>query len=127
MNPEHILALRASVIAAGFKAGTFVEYLDDDGTQQVVTGVVERNGEMVATLAGGEFVTLCDNEVAACDFRTVSPAIPPECPGRDCERCPLKPVCPEWAALHKLDTPGVLVGMDTLPGYDQKTPLPTVG
>lgn len=126
MQADKIVALRAAVIAASTKRSTFVEFLDDDQTQYVVTDIIERKGEMVAVLACGDFVTLSDDDVEASDFRVVSPAIPPECPGRDCERCPLQPVCPDWAPPDAKPNyfHGVLAGSDTLPGYERK-PLPT--
>lgn len=126
MIPEQVVALRAAVIQAGLKHGTFVEFLDDDDTQHVVTGVTEKNGEMVASLASGGLVALADEEIAACNFRLVTPAIPPECPGRDCERCPLQPVCPDWKPRDERANyfHGILSGGDAPPGYERK-PLPT--
>lgn len=76
MRQEHIDQLRATVDKAALTPGAFVEWIDEDESQHVVTGITNRDSETspVATLSGGGFVVLQD--VDACDFRLVSPAVP---------------------------------------------------
>lgn len=77
MRQEQIDQLRASVEKTTLIPGAFVEWIDEDESQHVVTGITNRDSEPespVAALSGGGFVVLKD--VDACDFRLVSPAVP---------------------------------------------------
>jgi hypothetical protein len=87
MRLDQIAKLKAVVETAQPVTGSFVEYIDDDESYHVVTGVAKRETEEspVALLSSGGFVALADAD--ACDFRLVQPAIPADCDGKPCERC----------------------------------------
>jgi hypothetical protein len=109
MRAEDVVTLREAVTKAGHARSAFVEYLDDDDSQHVVTDVTGRGGVMVAVLAGGGYVALA--ECDPCDFRLVSPAIPSTCPG--CAACPAAGTCPDRVPPADPPTPSVL---EQLPG-----------
>lgn len=79
MRPSQILKLKAAVESARTRPdSSFIEWIDDDESQHVVTDVVtrEREAAPVAVLAGGGYVIL--TEADPCDFRLVMPAVPPD-------------------------------------------------
>lgn len=116
MRPDQIKQLQDAVLTARQGPG-FIEWIDDDESQHVVTNVTTRNNETepVAVLAGGGYVVLTGAD--PCDFRLVTPAIPPE----PLAACSGGVTCPGHVVVLD-DPPGPTISISTLPPDDPTKP-----